>query len=487
MRSRLEASLVLLLGCAWLALGAGFLHSLPIWGDGAIFLEECRRVADGAVPHRDFFEVKPALFTLLAAPVLGGGRLAGLPDWLGARLLMTFAGGLLALLAWALGRQAARAAGLAGAQVRTAGLLATAALLSLRGMAFLLTTGVEPKTFVVLFLQASLLLALRGRPLAAGALAPLAAACWQPAALAWPVLLLAAGASGPTPPRPRARFLLGSAATATALLAALLLTDALVPFLEQTLGYSLVAARSGGRSGALREPLRVAFILWHAAGPELLWALPLTLLALLRGGRPARLLFLLPAVFGLWSLLDFQAFPDTQPLVAPVMVLGGIGLGLLLPPRPALAAALLLSVTGLLPGGVPPPWPLAWQRRQAEELVAALPPDSAKTPWLAFGDPALAILADRPTTNRHLFLAEGSTTWLDEHHPGGSPAWIRATLASPAAVLILGRGNDPELRSRLEDALREDGRWRLWRDLSYPAPVTGWPLPLQVWIRDRRP
>ncbi len=458
------AAVVFLLALCWVVLHSGLLLGDPLWGDPAIYIDQARRVADGLVPHRDFFEVKPALAPVLAAPAVLAGRQLGCPDWLAARAWSALLAAMLVWVVYILGQRAAAAT----PRPLSGGILAACSILALRGYSQIATAGIEPKILVLLFGVGGLALALDRKPLLAGVSTTLAAFCWQPAALAWlvPWSVLFGVPRLERLPFLR-RYLLGTVVTAGTVAAALFLSGAWPDFVDQTLRFSRTVVARPERGAATLW--RIGTTLWLGFGWELLVAAPLALYLLLRRPQAAAPLLTWLLLFGAWSLFDFQAFPDALVLVIPVMVLGGLGLACLVPRRWHVPVGLGLVLCSLLPLPVPPPWTLAEQRELAAELEAELQAPPA-TPILALGDVALPLLMDRPTLGRHLYLLEGQDSWIEQTRPGGFRAWVDDSLAAGPAAVVISRTEGGLVAEVLRRRLVADPAWDLWRDLGYSLP-----------------
>ncbi len=363
----------------WIAIAAVVaFHASFAERDRALFLDQryyvhfAQRIADGAVPHRDLFDNKPELASVLAAPaVLAGDRL-GIDRVRAVRLASVATAAATGLAAAALAATVHRS--------RLAAALAALAWTAAPLLGFQPSVGPVPKLWMTLLAIVSGLLAARRRWFAAGAVAAAAALDWQVGALAGIGVLAAAALERERPVRAAAAVAAGGVATTAVVAAALARAGALRPALEQTVLATLVrGSGSVARRGAEARLEQVAsWMRESGAAPAWLAVAGLagvlgTLLALGRlRGRPS-LPALLPAtvlgtgVLGL-TLLDFQGYGDLFVVVAFLATFAGLAAGALerllrrVEPRDGLGAAVLLAMLALAAH----PWspsPLALEER----------------------------------------------------------------------------------------------------------------------------
>lgn len=364
----------------------------PLFLDQRYYVHFAQRIADGAVPHRDLFDNKPELASVLAAPSVSLGDRFGVDRVRAVRL------GSIAVAAATGLATAALAATVHGSRVAAAlaALCWTAAPL----LGFQPSVGPVPKLWMTLLAIVAGLLGARGRWFAAGAIGAAAALDWQVGALAGLGVLAAAALGRDRPARAAAAVVAGGAATTASVAAALAAAGALRPALEQTVLATLV--RGGGsvaRRGAGTRLAQVAnWMRESGAAPSWLALAGLagaigTLLALrrMRGG-PAFAAAMPVAVLGsgvlALSLLDFQGYGDLFVLLAFLATFAGLAAGALdrrlrsAGPVDGLTSAVLLVALALAahpwsPSGLALEervWPagvgLDTQRGIARELVA---------------------------------------------------------------------------------------------------------------------
>lgn len=327
----------------------------PLFLDQRYYVHFAQRIADGAVPHRDLFDNKPELASVLAAPAALAGDALGV-DRIRAVRLFSIAvaaatgGALYAVVATAWASPIAGALGV---------LCWTAAPL----LGFQPSIGPVPKLWMTLLGWCAALLAHRGRWFAAGVVAAAAALDWQIGFLAGVGILAAAACERVARSRAIAAVVAGGAATLAVTAALLAAGGALRPAFEQTVLASL--ARGGGSVGRRGAAVRLGQLVdWlGASGAASSWlaiagvvSAAATFAWLWRWRGRAALRVALPVAILGWgvvgfSLLDFQGYGDLYVLLASLAMFAGLGAGALErtlravePFDGAAAAALLLAL-----------------------------------------------------------------------------------------------------------------------------------------------
>lgn len=313
------------------------------------------RAASGVPPHLSQFDPKHALSLLMTGAAIKLGRLIGADDVYAARVLSLLVGATGAALLWVLTLLLTRR--------RLAAWLAALVMLSFSGFLEMVVMGSRPKTFLVLFAMATLVLHTLRRPLAAGAGAGLAFLCWQPA-LIFLGAIAAAALWEERRPGPALLALAGALAVQIPYEAYFAWHGALGEQLLQAYVFPAryMAGEFAGFAGSLAELrefwgagfgptflLPVVFVLTLALGVVLLAARPRWAAAELRE-RPGWLAFGLAATSAAaFTFYDHQGFPDfflVLPFVA--VVVGWLAAAALTrisqawPPALASAAALAL-------------------------------------------------------------------------------------------------------------------------------------------------
>ncbi|RMD81136.1 MAG: hypothetical protein D6815_12525 [Candidatus Dadabacteria bacterium] len=294
----------------------------PFIGDNQHYFFIAERFAAGIAPHQAHFDPKTALSVMLSGAAMLAGRGAGMDEVAAARAASILAAGASVAAVWCLARRVTRSR--LGAHV--------AALLVLMperlyGMA---ATGARPKVFVLPFILYALLAAARQRPLAVGVGSGLAFLTWQPA-------LLAIGAAIEPVARSRsrvgaiARVCIGAGAVIVAYELYFAWRGALADQIEQSVLFPLQYMGHSWRLGATATHARWLFALGRT--PSLDTVLPWGFLGALSAGllcatlRPRWAVEQLLAVQGrpayvvvglltfVWTLFDYQGFPDRFPLL----------------------------------------------------------------------------------------------------------------------------------------------------------------------------
>lgn len=303
----------------------------PIVTDVRYYVYFAARVADGAVPHRDFFDNKTQLTSFAGAGLVAAGRALGLDPLLAMRAGYLALTGLAALLLFAIQRRL-----YAGSCA--AGLLGMLCYLGFSLLGFLPAIGPLPKLLMGVTASVAALLALRGWWTIAGALGAVAFLDWQIGVLAGLAVFVAALCE----PEQRVAKAARAAAGGLAVLAAACLyfaaNGALGVTWRQVVLTSLARGESAlagktftGRLLQINETLQVACPghAWLAAvGVAGMMLFPLLVLRH-RGTTLRRLVIALGVFhFGIvaFSLTDYQAYGDLFALLASLAFFAGVAL-----------------------------------------------------------------------------------------------------------------------------------------------------------------
>lgn len=293
----------------------------PIVTDVRYYVYFAARVADGAVPHRDFFDNKTQLATFAAAGLVRAGRALGVDPLLAMRAGWLALSGVAALLLFAIQRRL-----YAGSCV--AGLLGTCCYLGFSLLGFLPAIGPLPKLLMGICASLAALVAYRGHWTTAGALGAVAFLDWQIGVLAGLGVFVAALCERDARVASAARAAAGGIAVLVAGSAWFAWQGALGVTWRQVVLTSLARGETALAGKTLPE--RVAQILetMHVACPGHAWLVTvgiagMALLPLLfvrhRGTPVARLVIALAVYhYGIvaFSLTDYQAYGDLFALLA---------------------------------------------------------------------------------------------------------------------------------------------------------------------------
>jgi hypothetical protein len=388
----------------------------PIATDIRYFLYFAWRIAEGELPHADFFDPKTQLASIAAAPLYAAASALGFDPLAAIRAAELGASTVGAMLFFWTGRRL-------GGGRSECGFLALLAYLAFPLTGALPAIGPLPKLLMTVFATAAALLAHDRRWLLAGASAALAVLDWQIGVLVALGLALAALAGGRAG-RPLARLALGGAVVAAAFAAWLASGGGLGEAFHQLVLSALSRASASQASVGFDDRLRrIEHALARGCpGQEWLFALGLLGLSLLpwwlwraRGTAGMRLLLPLGAHHGgiaVFSLFDFQWYGDLFALVQSA----AFGLALLaigayrsievrLPPdavaaRRALAlGAVAAAVLAARPASLRPP-------------LAIATPDAPTGVTLSDQREVAAQVAERLRERRALFLGNSELLFL---------------------------------------------------------------------------
>lgn len=303
----------------------------PIVTDVRYYVYFAPRVADGAVPHRDFFDNKTQLATFAGALMVRAGRALGIDPLLAMRGGFLVLSGVAALLLFVIQRRLYDGSCVAG-------LLGMLCYLGFSLLGFLPAIGPLPKLLMGICASLAALLAYAGWWTTAGALGAIAFGDWQIGVLAGLGVFAAALCERGTRLRTATRTACGGIAVLIAATAWFAAHGALGVTWHQVVLTSLARGETAlahktfaGRVLQILDTVRVA-----CPGHAWLAALGLAGMALfpllawrLRGTRAMRLVIAL-AVFhyGIvaFSLTDYQAYGDLFALLASLAVFAGIAL-----------------------------------------------------------------------------------------------------------------------------------------------------------------
>lgn len=433
-------------------------HEGSLRRDDSLFVYSGQQLARGVPPYVSTFHAKTPLSVFLCGLGVALADVLGADDLVVVRYLFLLLAALCAVAVQLLASELFRS--------RAAGLVAALVFVGFWGFGVLALSGPHAKAPMVLFQTLSLWLAARRRWFGAALCGSLAGLVWQPmgvyalAALALAALQSPAGALRR---RSLSRALGGAALPPLLLLLFFLLFGGLREFFADTVIFNLFylerqqelplgpfwAAVQALDDGYAR--MKIPFVLGLLATCALLpWRLARCggLRGLLREDRFAALLLTFPVAV-VWSLLDFQSYPDHYVFLAYAAVAcGGLLHRLLLelvarrwlPQRGRVwvlaltCAALVLSAgqeySSSRSGG------LARQRQWAAHLAELAGPQGS---IVSLGVPQALVLLRRSNPNPHVFLCCGMLAFLDDRTPGGFDAWLRGIVdAQPAAIVVEG-------------------------------------------------
>jgi len=306
----------------------------PLVTDVRFFVYFAWQVAEGAVPHLDYFENKTQLASFAGALLHGLGVLTGVDPLMAIRLgylaLAAF-GGVLCFFVY---RRLGAGSGVAGG-------LGVLAYCSFGLLGVLPAVGNIPKLLMALAGAGAALLAYRRSWFWAGVVASLAFMDWQVGGLAGIAVLVAAAVHGAPRMRALGRVVAGGVAGLAPFILYYLANGALIATVRQVIGSSLFRGSAAMGQRGLGDRLGKIGEVAELACPSQWWLFYLGLAGMLVTAawlwvwrRDDRLRLLLPLSiyhFGvvIFSLIDFQYYGDFFLLLhSTVFFLGAVWLAL---------------------------------------------------------------------------------------------------------------------------------------------------------------
>ena len=482
--------------------------------DGAIYLYSGQRMAEGVPPYVSIFDHKGPLAPMLAGAGVILSGLLGTDDIMTVRVLFFLLGCLAASSAYLLGSHLFKS--------HRAGLYASLVFLAFFCFGRYATAEPEAKTPMLLFEVLALLFISQKRWFRAGLFGSLAFLVWQPMAI-FPLAALFLAAVRPGGPRSSAiARALGGAGLPVAVTVAYFYAEGALyelingtilfnaQYLEQEQFSSLVPlllapanAIFQGYSTIVIPVVIVAMVLSVVVALVVLGRLymPKRLDGGLLGGAVERedfapILLTLPFPF-IWSLMDFQGYPDFFVFIPYVAVAFGgflyLAVGRLeatTGARRSLAVTACIALTamavisslitidlgarasslatderGAAAGD------LDYQKRAAYEIQERFGPD-AKV--VSIGVPQLLVLLGDTNPNPYAFIIRGIDQQIAAETPGGFAGWLRNLRAYEPDVIAFGETSGP-YEQRLVRWLGthyqrdEIGPWTLYVKKGYPT------------------
>lgn len=482
--------------------------------DGAIYLYSGQRMAEGVPPYVSIFDHKGPLAPMLAGAGVILSGLLGTDDIMTVRVVFFLLGCLAVSSAYLLGSHLFRS--------HRAGLYASLTFLAFFCFGRYATAEPEAKTPMLLFQVLALLFTSQKKWFRAGLFGSLAALVWQPMAV-FPLATLVLAAARPGGPRSQAvaRAVAGTGIPVAVTVAYFYLEGALYElingsilfnarYLDQEQFSSLVPlllapakAIFQGYSTVLIPAVIVAMVLSVVVALVMLGRLyvPKRLDGGLLGGAVERdafapVLLTLPFPF-IWSLMDFQGYPDFFVFI-PYVALGfggflylavdrfeaasGAGRSLAVMACFALTAMAVVSSLITIDLGArasslatdergPAAGDLDYQKRAAYEIQERFGPD-AKV--VSIGVPQLLVLLGDTNPNPYAFVIRGIDQQIADETPGGFSGWLRELGAYEPDVIAFGETSGPyeqRLLTWLGSHYQRDevGPWTLYVKKGYPT------------------
>jgi hypothetical protein len=441
--------------------------------DPGIFAYISQLVADGLAPHKFAFNEQASLAYLVGGAAMRLGDIAGLHHLIAFRLAAILGFAIVIVLTYFLGLRLTRSPWV--------GMGAAAILMGFEGYGARAATALEPKSLMLVFGLASLLLLQKRQWVWAGALGCLAGLVWQ---IAWGYLLVAlllALVQGGKTFAARARAFGLTLAAALGVLALYTLYfvahNAQTEMFQQTFLAPVLMHSVGGRTLSARlNQMSTTFVAGYSshivfgilgivgfAGWVVAYLRPWNIRKLLHRAADFLLLHrrtagtaLTVLGFMLYSFLDFQNYPDWIPLL-PFLALFAAWLlwgsaarvlqFLKVAPRVryALYAALTVGVLMLSVGHAFQPMPpdrrmpgVTWQEQQqaAAELNQII---GANAPIWVIGKAELLFFMHRHNLNKYIYVFGNVDAAVDDLEPGGFVKMLDTAFAQKPTLLVVSR------------------------------------------------
>jgi hypothetical protein len=437
--------------------------------DAATFVYGGREFAAGVPPYRGIFNSVGPLGDMSAGIGIRLGRVVGLDDVTGARVLYLLLSAACVAALSVLAREALLS--------RAAGILAPAAFLTFVGFLELATAGPREKTVMVLCLELGLLLLVRRGWFGAGVLTALAALTWQPAILP---LVAAAALAILTSGVPRLRA------------AAAYVVGGLVPTLLMVAYFAAAGASKLAWWGFVR--VNVGYTTqptildsWRLLVSAYGWSLVVLVLGCAASiGWGARA-WVRSRRIGRWDDVDrAMVVLGSGALVAVLWscgaVNGGADLFVVLPfaalgvaaalvelgsrlsstaARRLVAVAVVVAIAGSCVEALTSrDDTLPAERRNVTRMMAAAPPGSS---LLAFYAPEVPVLAHRRNPDPWQLADEPISAFLDDHLAGGLAGYAERISRSHPALIVIGHQSTTDwLQPVLDRQYVRIGRGQHW-------------------------
>jgi hypothetical protein len=462
------------LACCAVAVGVYLAHGVEgrLSRDVGVYAYAGQQVADGVAPYVGILNRSGPLAHLIPGAGVAAGRLVGLDDVVGIRLLFLLIAAACVGLMYVVGRDMFRS--------RLAGLSSAAALLCFEGFIDLAAYGPREKTPMILFLLATLLATVHRRWATAGVCIALGALTWQPV---FPVALVCATTAalvGLRSGRVRAllRIAVGGAVPAAVTLGAYAAIGEVRLLLDDFL---LINLRYTQQEGFLTNPDEAWISLVNGYGASLAVflvglaaLLGLTVAALVRRrdlSEPSTAALVgtgaAAGVAVLWTYRAYNSWPDVFFLL-PLAAVGIGGLAGHLRHRLPLRAAVAVTVA----------WALAATaialvhsvtdrdtriRRQRASVAAVMSvvPDARIA---SVGAPEAMVLARQRNPAPIQLLGLGLSDYVDDTWPGGLDGYAR-WITEDRRPLLMALGNHSTIRllgPRFRDHYQRVGRAPTW-------------------------
>jgi hypothetical protein len=452
-------------------------------------------IARGGVPYRDVVNIKTPVSAYIGAAAILVGKPFGLRDIYAIRATYTLLAALTVALTFMVASHLFESIRL--------GILSAICLAGVQQFAILNTTGVQPKTPMILFGLVALLATMQDRPFTAGVFGMLSALSWQPG-------LLFVGVAGLGFSRyltswrdlKVARLLAGALLPLAILLAYLLAAGALGDFFLWCIHYpfTVYAPRDQTTTSGFLD--RLGMLLEENFGRDRVYfnlAVPGLILAIARevwqafkqGGRsalrlaPRHQVILAACAYFVFCRVNMQGEQDLIPLLPFVAIFaaalinflieaaaslgskveGPAGQGRLRKINVSAASAVLLitCVAGVL-SVRSPSRRLTSQLAETAKIASQLEPGDK---IFVLGSTPVLVLAKLTNASRYTNLDHGKDNYLDLVEPGGFAGWFEQMKTERPKVVVLSRTKNLDRKEVFLEWLKSDYEARSTRALIY--------------------
>jgi hypothetical protein len=454
----LAAQLLLVLAVAILVYTRFGIDDL-LFRDEAIYAYGGQQLAEGVPPYVSIIDPKTPMATFLAGAAVAIGRTIGADDLYAVRV------GFFVITCLTLVALFIAASLLTGSSM--AGLVGAATFLSFEGFAVDALGGPNAKTPGILFAVLATAFLLRRQWFLGGVAASLATLVWQPLVIYVAVAIAFAWFSSERSERRRhaVSALAGALIPGAVTVVYFLVVGAFSELFQTAFVLPLFGTERPDQGGFVDHIRHIfeAVARGYGWSSVFFWA-GIVLVLVLAGFRiwrargrygtlgrdPLLVVVAVPLLFFiLFSLFDFQGYPDAYPFL-PLAAFGiacAVSIGLeLMEQRGQRTAALVVAGAGAL-GVVLATWAWYGQERPAAEATglvaqresaaaadALLGPDGT---FYALGDPSLLVLMQRRNPSPEIYMAAGVDAWVIEHKPGGFDGWTAEIAAAEPDMVVL--------------------------------------------------
>ena len=427
--------------------------------DDAIILYGGQQLAEGVPPYLSIFDNKTPLAPLLSGVGVSVASLLDLDDILAVRITFLVFCSLAPVGLYLLGSALFNS--------QRVGLLTAFTFVGYSGFGIHAASGPREKALMITFVVFSLLFIARRKWFWAGVLSSIAFLTWQPAAIyALIVIFLALVQSETGRARVRNTILAVSGILAPVVIVSLYFWSqgAFQDFFDGAILFNLFYLERLPQSlwNHIIRPIEVVIKNYRSTAFSILigflmvlviyvWRLRLyksSLLKLIRKDNFSALLLTFPLIV-IWSLLDFQRYPDFfvfLPYVA-------IGFGWLLyiaydsllkikVNGPVTQKLIFITLCAVLLGSAATQYytmerdELLQQRRWAERIESQLAPGDK---IVSIGIPQALVLLHRTNPSRYITFSAGFDNWIEAKTPGGFEGWLEELEEYDPSVILLAQ------------------------------------------------